>query len=1378
MSTQHLHFKKRWRSTGGVYCFYIAVFALLTLLRPLPAKAQNPSANLDQGSNGKATSPTDPVDWVNGNLNENTAHFREGYSVPYRAILTGLTVNQTYTLVIGWDVKHGGKQALDYITHYQRLEPHAPFGHPAETVNPLLGITGFPPAYFTSTDTYPIPAPSSAGSPVAGMPTASFNALPAGERVMTGFNADLLSMAYTSQGDLNADQSETVINITFKALKETVVLSWGGHIASLDDWGIDPATGEPRSATGISGSPYHMRLKEWIINGQEVSIGNQDRSLKTAAVFAPPQASVTGPTSACAETSSLNYTATISGDTTGITYAWTLLNNTTNAVIADPTLKTITVQPSSGTFTAGSFNLRLIVTNSHGLKDTAYINSSVSPGDLVTIKKVLVDATATPSTLDLAISNHSQLNAVPSGGTPSYNYVWAPATGLSSTTIANPVFTAPGPGSFQFIVTVTDSKGCVGKDTVVVTVTASKMPCGITGPTPVCPSSTNSYDGPPDPNGLIGSYQWFIKTSVGSALQGATNTASVSVKSGPHCGTDTLYLALTSPSGLLHDTCSTIIMIQDGTPPTISGVPSNITVACASDVPAVATNVTASDNCGLVRLGFSQATHDSTCVNHFTIVRTWMATDSCGNTASASQTIIVKDSIAPAITADFDKSVSVQCVSNIPGVPTPTATDNCGGSVTMAFNATGSGKACDSTITRKWIFTDACGNKDSVMQAVHVKDTIPPTLSGSAPNSTVTCAKDVPGVPTITATDNCDATPVITYNQVTSDSTCINHFTLTRTWFATDNCGNMSTTLTQVITVNDNVKPVITANFVKDTSVQCMGQIPAAPSPTASDNCSGDISPMFSVTGSGQACDSAITRKWLFVDACGNKDSVSQVIHVKDTTRPVISGNTPNASATCAKDVPAPPTVTATDNCDASPAIIYNQVTSDSTCANHFTVTRTWYAMDKCGNVSSTLTQVITVNDNVKPSVVFTPGDVTIGCNASVVFGTPSFSDNCGGAVKIDSMTWVEGTSCPFKHIRRWIATDACGNKDSTQQTVTVSCCLVTCTYTQGFYGNQGGTGCAPDKTTFMAQGKMASIVDAQPGDSVLFGLKSTSKYFTLFLSDITSGNIFNMLPGGGTPVALKGYATYSKISTWPNVPLVTSGSQAGKIKNTLLAQTMALFFNMNLSSDLPGLTIVSDSLFTAKQTTCGSGVPVAQTDTTILPANVVKYLQTSGPATVKDLYALANMYLGGQAVSGITASDVNNAITDINQAFDQCALLVGWGESSFSTIAARLIASNPTAGSADNNTPTADMQLSVFPNPYGSVINFRFRTPISGRVELVIYNIVGQKLATIDRGYIQAQTWQTIQYHVPPGTRPVLVYRLLTGMRTVSGKILPHRGE
>src|SRR5215218_9234108 len=57
--------------------------------------------NLDQGENGGKPAkkpisaidypvPPTPVHWVNANLGGSNAHFMEGYSVPYRATLTGL----------------------------------------------------------------------------------------------------------------------------------------------------------------------------------------------------------------------------------------------------------------------------------------------------------------------------------------------------------------------------------------------------------------------------------------------------------------------------------------------------------------------------------------------------------------------------------------------------------------------------------------------------------------------------------------------------------------------------------------------------------------------------------------------------------------------------------------------------------------------------------------------------------------------------------------------------------------------------------------------------------------------------------------------------------------------------------------------------------------------------------------------------------------------------------------------------------------------------------------------------------------------------------------------------------------------------------------
>ena len=240
-----------------------------------------PAANLDQVRNGAGNDPVDPGDWVNGNAGEQNAHYLEGWSIPYRVVMTDLPTETSITLTLGYDIKHSDRHALDYLTHYYRLDPYHNdfFGHDPEVINPLLDVTGVS----VSVTTYDIPAPSSTSSPVSGQPTDSFNDLTEGERVMTLYGGTITNIAYDVQGDLTASNAETRINVTFTVDSSTAVLAWGGHIASREDWEYDE-DGVPMSAGGISGSPYHMRLIDWTLN----NLGNQDRSLAAAAVYIPP----------------------------------------------------------------------------------------------------------------------------------------------------------------------------------------------------------------------------------------------------------------------------------------------------------------------------------------------------------------------------------------------------------------------------------------------------------------------------------------------------------------------------------------------------------------------------------------------------------------------------------------------------------------------------------------------------------------------------------------------------------------------------------------------------------------------------------------------------------------------------------------------------------------------------------------------------------------------------------------------------------------------------------------------------------------------------------------------------------------------------------
>jgi hypothetical protein len=239
------------------------------------AAPSNPAADIDQCRNGAFNAPVDCEDvaWVNGNAGASNAHYVEGYSISYRVRMSAVPTsgpNSTVTLVLGYDIRHSNTNALDFLTQYEwnDVPDHQfSFGHPAENVDPTTGtaFSGDP----DSTFAIPTPTPLSAGA------LATFNAIPAEKRVMSLWGGNITNVTYTSQGDPTASQSETQIAVTFNATSATPLLAWGGHIARTQDWGT--------GAAGISGSPYHMRLKSWNLS----NLGNQDRSLAAAAVITP-----------------------------------------------------------------------------------------------------------------------------------------------------------------------------------------------------------------------------------------------------------------------------------------------------------------------------------------------------------------------------------------------------------------------------------------------------------------------------------------------------------------------------------------------------------------------------------------------------------------------------------------------------------------------------------------------------------------------------------------------------------------------------------------------------------------------------------------------------------------------------------------------------------------------------------------------------------------------------------------------------------------------------------------------------------------------------------------------------------------------------------
>src|SRR5206468_527781 len=212
----------------------------------------------------------------------------------------------------------------------------------------------------------------------------------------------------------------------------------------------------------------------------------------------------------------------------------------------------------------------------------------------------------------------------------------------------------------------------------------------------------------------------------------------------------------------------------------------------------------------------------------------------------------------------------------------------------------------------------------SASQVIHVTDTTPPVIAGVGGAQTIHCGS-APQFSSPTASDACDASPTLTFADVTTPGSCAQSYDVTRTWTARDACGNQSTA-SQVIHVTDTTPPAI-AGVGGAQTIQC-GSAPQFSSPTASDAC--DASPTLTfadVTTPGSCPQSYdVTRTWTARDACGNQSTASQVIHVTDNTPPVIAGVGGAQTIQCGS-APQFSSPTASDACDANPTVTFADVT-------------------------------------------------------------------------------------------------------------------------------------------------------------------------------------------------------------------------------------------------------------------------------------------------------------------------------------------------------------------------------------------------------------------------------------------------------------------
>lgn len=492
------------------------------------------------------------------------------------------------------------------------------------------------------------------------------------------------------------------------------------------------------------------------------------------------------------------------------------------------------------------------------------------------------------------------------------------------------------------------------------------------------------------------------------------------------------------------------ISLNDNEAPTFDGnLPQDMELDC-SDTPPTPPTVTASDNCDNdveVTLEGLMNDNDGSCVGR-SMVRTWTATDDCGNSIVHTQTITFVDNTAPTFNGNLPGDLSGEdCTANdLPNPPTVTASDDCDDDVEITFDESLLGGNVDgcagNTLVRTWTATDDCGNSVSHSQTIVFGDDTPPIFTGVLPANMngVECSDfDLNNPPTLMATDNCDPSVFISFSQEIEEnpSECAGG-TVTRTWIATDDCGN-STAYTQTITFDDNTAPEITG-VPEDVTVEC-DDIPGMPLVKGIDDCGGDVELVFTETQQGD-CPIIITRTWTAFDNCGNSSTDSQIITVIDTIAPIVFYNNPylvnfedgDTLIVSCDNVPVLTNldVTVFDNCDANPETEFVDFIVNSTdCLETGYLAYMfcgWVVTDDCGNVTQ-LTIHILVEDNTPPVLEGVPDDVVVGPDGELpTLPTVTASDNCDDNVHIDFDQEVMTEDCGSVVKRTWTATDDCGN--------------------------------------------------------------------------------------------------------------------------------------------------------------------------------------------------------------------------------------------------------------------------------------------------------------------------------------------------------------
>lgn len=744
---------------------------------------------------------------------------------------------------------------------------------------------------------------------------------------------------------------------------------------------------------------------------------------------------------------------------------------------------------------SGTMSTLLMIDPIAGLGGNQYRLEASSPGcqtvysDAATLTENTAPTVTASGDSPLCQNETIDLMSTVANGTMPYTHLWEivnpqpvgfNGTGvLMDETMATATFRGIQTGMIRLSYMATGADACSSIPAFVdVEILATPAVNSISGNNTVCPVQTETYTVIDNPGST---YQWTLNS--GGMIVGSSTDVSVTVEwgsttGGPHdlilvetftnsCSTENVLGVSIVDLGAPTFTCvgdQTFTTMQDGTTGNCEYLVINNSLDVTIDT----------EDCGIASVTHDYNGGGTTLMGESfsvgTTVVTWTVSDLAGNTATCNFSVTVTDDEVPVFTncpTDITVNNDNNECSAVVTFSTPSATDNCaitGISNQSPINAT-TGQAYASgdifpvgTTTLLFQATDAAGNTTDCTFDIMVNDAQLPV----AICKNITVELDNTGMTTImtadidnNSSDNCE---IVAYMLDNNNFTCIDLGTNDVILTVEDGDGNQDE-CTATVTVEDNDAPNLTcpANFtanacsIADVPPYANYSVFQNEGGNATDNCTLDEASFTHISdvSDGNTCPEVVTRTYRIADAAGNTATCVQEITIQDIQFPSI---VIPASLTVGCDEPTNPNhtgmATFTDNC-GSVVVNFEDDILEGSCAQAFTIIRTWTVADACGNSVSANQQII-VEDNDAPVFDVAATDLNLDCSTTADVNTAisnwlatnggaSASDNCGTIEYTNNYNGLSD-ACGVTGTANvtFTATDGCGNSATTSAVVSL----------------------------------------------------------------------------------------------------------------------------------------------------------------------------------------------------------------------------------------------------------------------------------------------------------------------------------------------------